>query len=337
MNGIKVSVVVPIYNVEKYVAECLNSLERQTLKDIEVIMVNDGSTDSSGMIAAEYERRNEKFCLVSRENGGLSAARNTGLNMASGKYVYFLDADDYLLDESLEILYNKAEKDNLDVLQFVAYTFEDDKRQLIWGRDSDYCYTGQYDGVYKGIRALQLFADNGDIYPSCCLMLTRLDTIKENNLSFYEGIIHEDNLFHWELLSISERVSVLNQPLYCRRYRAGSITTSPPDWRTKAYASSCSLLAAEKFIEQHPEIAGATTMWYMMSWLNLMKQYWFFMDNATRNEPVVKSYYDAVSHIVSQYAGRENKSMRLFWNYRRIYSMCRTVKVIIKSKLKRWK
>ncbi len=97
LNRIKVSVIVPIYNVKDYLADCLDSLERQTIDSIEVIMVNDGSTDGSEVIAATYSDRNSNFKLVNRDNGGLSAARNTGLEYVTGEYVYFLDGDDSFL------------------------------------------------------------------------------------------------------------------------------------------------------------------------------------------------------------------------------------------------
>lgn len=132
MDKISASIIVPIYNVEKYLAECLDSLERQTLDDIEIIMVNDGSTDNSGDIAKTYAAQNENFCLINRENGGLSAARNSGLDVARGEYVYFLDSDDFLADDAIEKLYKKAKAENLDQLRFVAYTFEDGTKNYLW-------------------------------------------------------------------------------------------------------------------------------------------------------------------------------------------------------------
>ena len=104
MNQIAVSVVVPIYNVEPYLEDCLVSLEKQTFKNIEVILVNDGSPDKSGEIAKRYADKNSNFTLIERENGRLSAARNEGIEKAVGKYIYFLDSDDYILENTLEIL-----------------------------------------------------------------------------------------------------------------------------------------------------------------------------------------------------------------------------------------
>ena len=153
MDLIRVSVIVPIYNVKAYLKECLDSLERQTLNGIEVIMVNDGSTDGSELIAAEYSERNPNFRLLNRENGGLSAARNTGLESAQGKYVYFLDSDDFLADNAMELLYSKAESEDLDQVRFSAYIFEDGTKDYKWVRDTDrtgYKFYGSYPDVMTG-------------------------------------------------------------------------------------------------------------------------------------------------------------------------------------------
>ena len=173
MGNIAVSVIVPIYNVENYLAECLDSLERQTLKNIEVILVNDGSTNGSAEIAGKYVARNRNFSMIERENGGLSAARNTGMKTASGEYLYFLDSDDYLLDDALETLYAKAEAEQLDVLKFSAYCFAEPSREMAWTHERGYKYSGAYPDVYDGQTALRMFIDNHDNYPSCCLCLMR--------------------------------------------------------------------------------------------------------------------------------------------------------------------
>ena len=242
-----VSVVVPIYNVENYLAECLDSLERQTLKNIEVIMVNDGSTDDSGKIAADYAKRIGNFILVNRKNGGLSAARNTGMDAAKGDYVYFIDRDDFLADNALEKLYTEAYCGNLDVLKFAAYTFTDGSKNYVWEKDNGYMYTGEYLGVYKGPDLIERFISNNDWYASCCMMLTRKSFIDGSNLRFYEGIIHEDELFSFELVNLAERIAVLNEPLYYRRIRSGSITQKQ-DWTNTIRSLCICAEEADKFI-----------------------------------------------------------------------------------------
>ena len=139
-------------------------------KNIEVILVSDVSTDGSREIAARYAQRNGNFTLVDRENGGLSAARNTGLDRARGEYVYFLDSDDYLAENALEILYTKASQENLDVLKFSAYTFTDGCENFAWESDGGYKYKGCYPGIYRGMDALQMFLANNDSIPNLSLI-----------------------------------------------------------------------------------------------------------------------------------------------------------------------
>lgn len=244
MERVKVSVIVPIYNVSNWLDDCLTSLEKQTLTDIEVIMVNDGSTDNSGEIAAYYAERNSNFTLVHRENGGLSAARNTGMDLAQGEFLYFLDSDDYISENALELLYTKAVNEDLEVIRFSAYSFDDGSDDFRWG--PEHKYKGDYPAVIHGMSSIAEVIQNGDYDPSCCLIFTRKETIQHNGLRFYEGIIHEDNLFNYQLMTVSQRTAIMNQPLYFRRVRAGSIMTTPN--LTNKFRSWCIVLReAEAF------------------------------------------------------------------------------------------
>ena len=114
----KVSVIVPIYNVEKYIKKCLNSLVNQTLQEIQIILVNDGSKDKSGEIAKEYAQMyKNKILYLEKENGGLSDARNYGIPYAEGEYIAFIDSDDYIDENAYEEMYDKAKKENSDYVE----------------------------------------------------------------------------------------------------------------------------------------------------------------------------------------------------------------------------
>ena len=114
--GIKVSVIVPVYNVEKYLRKCLDSIINQTLKDIEIILVNDGSTDSSLSICEEYAEKDKRIIVISKENAGPSHTRNAGLKTAKGEYISFVDSDDYIEENMLETLYNLGKKSSADIV-----------------------------------------------------------------------------------------------------------------------------------------------------------------------------------------------------------------------------
>ena len=115
MCNVKISIIVPVFNVEKYLAECLNSLINQTLKDIEIICVDDGSTDSSPLILEEFHNKDERVKIIRQENSGVSVARNNGIAIAQGEYIGFVDSDDWVDKDFFEKLYNASQKYDVDI------------------------------------------------------------------------------------------------------------------------------------------------------------------------------------------------------------------------------
>ena len=126
-----VSVIIPVYNVEQYLRQCIDSVRALTLFDIEIICVNDSSTDGSLKILEEYAQKDERIKVVTQPNGGAGAARNRGLSMASGKYLSFLDSDDFFEPEMLELAYQKAEEDKADFVVFNSDQYYTDKKKFI--------------------------------------------------------------------------------------------------------------------------------------------------------------------------------------------------------------
>lgn len=303
-----VSVIVPIYNVEKYLDECLMHLERQTLKEIEIIMVNDGSTDNSPEIAQKYVDRNSNFRLINRENGGLSAARNTGMQYACGKYLYFLDSDDYLADTALYELFQIAEQNCLDVLKFSAYTFEENSTEFEW---KCYKYKGNYNEIYTGVQLLKDVIENQDSIVSCCMIFMCRKLVEEYQLRFYEGIICEDNLFHWSLLAISQRVMVYNKPLYYRRSRSGSITQKANHYEIfRAFILSAK--EADIFLEIHSGIKGTGIERYIYFFLMKTNETYRSLERRQRKTREIRSLYRMDRELLLKYRRFADISMILF-------------------------
>lgn len=221
---VKVSVIVPVYNVEEYLSECLDSLVNQTLEDIEIVCVNDGSTDGSLEILNEYETRYSNLKVISQENKGLSGARNSGLEHVCGDYVYFIDSDDILVEDALEKMYDVSKSKSLDLLLFKLINFDDETKEKT---KSSY-YEMKYLSEYVGDKVFS----HKDI-AECIFRLAV--TIQGKlfkrqiieGMKFEEGIIFEDNPFFIEALFKSERVYFLDEHLYLKRVRTGSITQSP--------------------------------------------------------------------------------------------------------------
>ena len=218
-----ISVVIPVYNVESYLTECVDSVVCQSYTDWEAILVDDGATDSSGRICDEYARKDPRIRVIHRENGGLSAARNTGLAEAKGEYVYFLDSDDYILPQTLEHLLETARRERADVVFFDGIVFfdgceEDDSVSRYIRKE---CYPTE-----TGRKILPKLLKKEEYRTAVPLMLFRTSYLMGNSLYFEEGIIHEDELFTFLAYNADGRIAHCHEALYARRIRPASIMTA---------------------------------------------------------------------------------------------------------------
>lgn len=225
-----VSVIIPVYNTDQYVSVCIDSILRQTLRNIEIICIDDGSTDNSSMILDEYERKHAHVRVYHQANQGLSAARNVGMQHARGRYVYFMDSDDLLKDHALEVLYQRAAADDLDVLFFGAESFFDksvtEKQRKANKLPMVYRRVGEYPPSVSGRKMFCMQSKNDAYFTSVCIQLVKTDFLRANNIAFYEPILHEDNLYTIQLLFNAERTGCIDEPFFQRRIRPNSIMTA---------------------------------------------------------------------------------------------------------------
>lgn len=218
----KVSIIIPIYNVEQFITACLQSVVNQTMTDgVECILVDDCGKDNSVSFAKDFidnYNGNIKFSVIHHEqNGGLSAARNTGINAAKGDYVYFLDSDDKLTPNCLELMYSYVRKfGHVDLVQGSFYSNEDDSLKISHLTFHNYCTDK------RQIKKFLLTFD-GDIIKAQS-RLVRREFLVSNNLYFKIGIIHEDNLWTYYLAKKVDSMAFCNIRTYYHRYNPGSIT-----------------------------------------------------------------------------------------------------------------
>lgn len=222
-----VSVIIPVYNVENYLRECVDSVINQTYKNLEIILVDDGSTDSSGNICDEYAQTDGRIKVVHQKNAGPSKTRNTGIRNAGGKFIYFLDSDDYIDCDTFEILVSTAETQNADVLFFAAHSFSDDGADIKQG----YEIKGDYE-TKIGYEILTELQRNKDYHCAIYLLFIRRSLLIDNQISFLESAYcSEDMLFTYQLFCSARTAAYCKITPYHRRYHAGSIVTSAKSHR----------------------------------------------------------------------------------------------------------
>ena len=225
---IKVSVVIPVYNVEPYLAQCLESILAQSLKEIEIICINDGSMDRSPEILKEYAKKYSQIKILDQVNKGQSASRNRGILEACGEYLYFMDSDDLIVSHALEELWTVCKQENLDVLYFSGASFYESDALAEEQRafNNTYYRKGSYITPTSGPEMLAQLKQNGDYYVSPCLQLVRRELLIRHHIEFPENIIHEDNCFSFQVILAAEKAFCVNDVYFYRRVRKSSIMTA---------------------------------------------------------------------------------------------------------------
>lgn len=219
---VKVSVILPIYNVAPYLDETFQSLIHQSLREIEIIAVNDGSTDDSGDIIKKYQQKDNRIISFTQENKGQSAARNLALRHATGKYIYMMDSDDMLKDsDALLTCYDYIENNQADFIFFDGDSFSEKGVDRI-SRNTKRTHLVDENKKYDGEYLLNLVLDTQTHNCVVWLLFIRKDFLDRIGLKFYEGIIHEDELYTTILTLSSNNIYCLRRSLVGHRIRAAS-------------------------------------------------------------------------------------------------------------------
>lgn len=236
MEKIKVSIIVPVYNCEKSLKICIESIIKQTLKEIEIILVDDGSVDNSGVICDEYSALDKRITVIHQENKGAGKARNTGLAKAKGEYIGFVDSDDWIEQNMFEIMYNSAKTDKLDIIRCNTVIHEMNEKRISWtpldikqvcdealikSKIIPMLIAPEYEGRYAE-RLLK-----GCV---CCIFLREM--LKKNNIQFRDIRNGQDALFTIEGMWHSERLRLLPDVLYHYiKQESGSLSISMTKYR----------------------------------------------------------------------------------------------------------
>lgn len=215
MNRTLISIIVPVYNVESYLKFCIDSLISQTYKNIEIILVNDGSTDRSKKICEDYANQDNRIILINQKNKGLSGARNTGVKNCNGEYLTFVDSDDYIDKDYIECLYNMIDSNiKISMCQLDVATNYNTKNNIC----------DNYDKAVISKRNFFLNSLSDNRYLSSCGKLFHISLF--DNVIFPEGKLHEDIYVLGEIISKVDYIAFINNKKYFYIKRGNSITTN---------------------------------------------------------------------------------------------------------------
>lgn len=231
----KVSVIIPVYNSEKYIGECLDSIINQTLRDIEIICVNDGSTDGTAAILEDYSKKDDRVIIIDQKNLGAGAARNNGLRKATGEYLSFLDADDFFEKDMLEKSYNAAKKKDADVVVFECDLYSNSEKKY------RPCYYSIHSMLLPDHQPFAGVDIEKDIFKAfvgwAWDKLFKTSFVRENNLTFQEQRTTNDMLFVFSAVVKAESIVIVNKVLAHHRRDEGSLSvTREKSWMCFYYA-----------------------------------------------------------------------------------------------------
>ncbi len=224
MTEPKISIIIPVYNTEKFLKECLDSCTNQTVKDIEIICVDDCSADNSYKILEEYQQKDSRIRIFKQEkNKKQGAARNRGLGIATGEYIWFVDSDDYIDTNACQILYDSIRDFNVDILCFSAIQFTETEKHQIFS----------YPQYFQGVQINKIYHPQtnwkeinfSNLNVSPCTYLTKRSSLQ--NLRFREGVFFEDTDFTPILLASANSFCFIPYSAYFRRINSGSTTQTP--------------------------------------------------------------------------------------------------------------
>ena len=318
----EISVIVPVYNVEKYLRQAIESLQNQSFSDFEAILVNDGSPDNCLKIMQDYANKDNRFIVLNQENQGSGQARNNALKIAKSPYITFLDPDDYLGKDFLKNLYEEITKTNADIVE-TSYTrfYEENGLTKIVNLkllEENIDYTKDINEDYLFYLSLATW---NKIY--------KREFLEKNNIAFSKNPVHDDVLFTVTARFLADKIRFINKPEYFFRVRKGSITHK----KTRAYCSAyivfskvLDFLKEKGYYEHHKEsVNRALTKLSMFSYvrtsfLNRIE----FINEAKRNLPqeaftqfikqAVRTEFDNLFSVKNiEENGKRYKILNIFW------------------------
>ena len=300
-----ISVIIPVYNVEKYLRECLDSVVNQTFRDIEIICINDGSTDGSPAILEEYAAKDIRIIIINQENSGQSVARNNGLKIAAGEYVAFLDSDDYMELNLCETAYQKAQQTGADIIMYFYDTFGDECRR------SPAIDTILDDEIV--IRARKIDAVN-DNYNVIWNLLYKRSFLQNNNIYFLENVLFEDVHFSVKCACLCNKISVIREILVHYRIGCGySNDKKQSEKKLQRVEMFCHMIDDLRKMDSSQDFLVKL---YLTKWRDLYSTYYYRIPRNLRKK-MLKSIVNNMTE--EEYSLLQNNNVKLNTGIRNFY------------------
>lgn len=312
MENSLVSIVIPVYNVEKYLRQCLDSAINQTYKNLEIFLVDDGSTDRSGQICDEYKKIDDRIIVIHKENGGLSSARNAALDLLKGKYIYFLDSDDFAALDMIETRVKFMEDYNVDIVMGTDYSFygeiENSTKHILFDNKPE---------VFTRIEAIKLMFLNKKLYHDAAGPLYKSVLFKE--IRFPIGMLYEDFATSYYVVSNANKVLWIDDRRQFYRLRVNSIMHSMVTERDMVIFDIAEKVMHD-MVELYPEVKCAAIRQTVVTFLKFYSRILYTGFNSFKNEQkrirdcidkygktFIKSGYATNNDIIKLFAFRMGK------------------------------
>jgi len=318
----KISVIVPVYNVEQYIHRCVDSILAQTFTDFELIMVDDGSPDNCPAICDEYAEKDDRIHVIHQKNGGLSAARNAGIDKANGDYLTFVDSDDVIHPQFLELMINDLLISMNDIAICQLFSFE---KSIIFER-IDNCLVN-YLSAIEACKRIYIRSENNFLFVTAWGKLYKTELFQ--NIRFPIDRLHEDQFVTYKLLFAANQVSLINEQLYGYRNNSTSIMNSK--FSIKRYDDLDALHEAKTFFLDNREPMIANQVQTRINWTKAADSF-FARENSIYNK-IKKEYRisirKATKVLVNEW-GLDEAEYFIYKFYPN-YIKCRSIMRIIKS------
>ncbi len=225
MGSIKLSVIIPIYNVEAYLKQCMDSVVNQTLKEIEIICINDGSTDNSLLILQKYAQYDKRIIIIDKKNEGQGVARNIALSIAKGEYIGFVDADDWIENDMFEKMLDSAHQHTSDVILCEYKLYNSTTKRITRPKSISLPINSKY--LNKAFNCSDIKSTLFVIHSGPCDKIYRTDYVKRIKATFAEHLFYEDILFVYDCLVNAPKITMIKEPFYIYRiFREGSASSA---------------------------------------------------------------------------------------------------------------